>query len=176
MAATDAGYAPEVICVEPYPTPFLQNASAEGRLKLMQQKVEESPPDVGRILGDGGLFFVDSTHALGPGGEVSRIILDLLPELARGVEVHFHDITFPYDYPRYTLTRDFFFSHETSLLLGFLSFNSRVRVMASLSMLHYSASDELARCLPNYRPAGNDDGLQGDVPGHYPSSIYLKVD
>src|SRR5215472_187954 len=93
-------------------------------------------------LGPDSLFFVDSTHSLGPGGEVSRIILEMLPRLKPGASVHFHDITFPYDYARDVL-ETLFFGHESVLLHAFLAFNSRFRVLAALSLLHYAAPERL---------------------------------
>jgi len=41
------------------------------------------------------LFFVDSTHTLGPAGEASRIVLEFLPRLRTGVMIHFHEHHFP---------------------------------------------------------------------------------
>ena len=47
---------------------------------------------------DRDILFIDSTHAVKPGSEVNRLILDILPRLKSGVCVHFHDIYFSYDY------------------------------------------------------------------------------
>ena len=174
MAAEDAGYTPDVICVDPYPTDYLKRLAREGKVTLVEQKVELV--ELGRIsaLGNDLLFFVDSTHTLGPAGEVSRIILEMLPRLKEGAWVHFHDITFPYDYDRNTLDSALVFPHESVLLHAFLAHNGRFALRASLAMLHYAAPGELATLLPNYRPAGNDEGLE-TMPGHFPSAAYLQV-
>jgi len=176
LAAEYAGYTPEVICVEPYPTSYLVQEANQGRITLIRQKVQlldlkvvETP-----TLNDNVLFFVDSTHTLGPAGEVSRIILEMLPRLKAGAWVHFHDIKFPYDYDRHILDSTLFFQHESVLLHAFLSYNSRFRILASLSMLHYLSPEVLAQYLPNYQPAENDEGLNKGE-GHFPSSTYLEV-
>lgn len=174
MAAEDAGYTPEVICIEPYPTPYLRRLADAGNVRLVEQKVELVDLAVIDALGDDLFFFVDSTHTLGPAGEVSRIILEMLPRLKPGAYVHFHDITFPYDYDRNTLDTALVFPHESVLLHAFLAFNGRFALAASLSMLHYAAPRALAASLPNYRPAGNDEGLE-TTPGHFPSAAYLRV-
>lgn len=173
-AAADAGYAPEIICVEPYPTGYLRRLAGEGQITLVQQKVELLDLDRVRALGDDILFFVDSTHTLGPAGEVSRIVLEMLPCLKAGAHVHFHDITFPYDYDRHLLDGALVFPHESVLLHAFLAYNRRFELSAALSMLHYAAPTELGASLPNYRPAGNDEGL-ATSPGHFPSAAYLRV-
>jgi Methyltransferase domain len=174
LAAHDAGYAPEVICVEPYPTNFLLQEAEAGRIKLVPQKAQALDLRTIEALGGDLLFFVDSSHTLGPAGEVSRIILEMLPLLKANAWVHFHDIWFPYDYSRDILNGSLFFWHESVMLHGFLAYNSRFRLAASLSMLHYACPQSLAQCLPNYKPAKSIDGLRaGD--GHYPCSAYLKV-
>lgn len=174
LAAEHAGYAPQLICVEPYPTPYLLREADRGAVTLIKKKAQALDLSVVDELGADSLFFVDSTHTLGPAGEVSRIVLEMLPRLKAGAYVHFHDITFPYDYHREVLGSELFFWHESVLLHSFLAFNSRFRLLASLSMLHYAASDKVAEYLPNYRPAGNDGGLNVGT-GHFPSSAYLQA-
>jgi hypothetical protein len=174
LAAEYARYTPEVICVEPYPTDYLIHECAEGRINLIRQKVESLELTIVEELNNNVLFFVDSTHTLGPAGEVSRIILEMLPRLKTGTWVHFHDIYFPYDYDRHILDSSIFFSHESVLLHAFLVYNSRFRVLASLSILHYLSPKLLSEYLPNYEPADNDEGINKSD-GHFPSSTYLEV-
>ena len=84
MAAEAAGYTPEITCIDPYPTAYLKRLAEEGKITLVEQKVELIDLDRIEQLGDDLLFFVDSTHTLGPAGEVSRIILEMLPRLKQG--------------------------------------------------------------------------------------------
>lgn len=173
-AAADASYTPQVSCVEPYPTPYLVDEANRGTITLIREMAQTLSLSMVEELGADVLFFVDSTHTLGPAGEVSRIVLEMLPRLKTGAYVHFHDITFPYDYSRHVLDSALFFQHESVLLHAFLAFNRRFRLLAALSMLHYAAPDKLSECLPNYRPAANDGGLNVGK-GHFPSSAYLQV-
>ena len=168
-----AGYRPEITCIEPYPNAFLREAAQEGLIQLIPEKVELLDLDVGELVGEGDLFFVDSTHTLGPAGEVSRIILEMLPRLSKGAWVHFHDITFPYDYSRKVLTKALNFWHESVLLHAFLAFNPQYEIAASLSMLHYERKEALQELLPNYRPQEDEFGLEAS-PGHFPASTYLR--
>lgn len=176
LAADFAGYTPEIICIEPYPTEYLQRLDREGAIQLVREKAQEVDPALIDGLRDDVFFFVDSTHTLGPAGEVTRIILEMLPRLKAGARVHFHDINFPYDYERFVLTRALFFRHESVLLQAFLAFNERFRITASLSMLHYGRPGALKTLLPHYRPAPNDEGLDVEGgEGHFPSATYLEV-
>jgi predicted O-methyltransferase YrrM len=173
-AAHDSGYRPRLTCIDPLPTRFLRQAADEQEISLIAQPVESLDPDVVSALADGDLFFVDSTHTLGPAGEVGRIILEFLPRLTAGTHVHFHDIYFPYDYPDDVLTRALFFPHESVLLHGFLVHNARFAIQASMSMLHHQRSSEMVALLPYYKPRETQDGL-AIGPGHFPSAIYLRV-
>lgn len=174
LAAAEAAYTPLISCVEPYPTPYLVAQADSGAITLIREKAQTLSLSTVDGLGPDALFFVDSTHTLGPAGEVSRIVLEMLPCLKSGAWVHFHDITFPYDYSRHVLDSALFFQHESVLLHAFLAFNRRFRLLAALSMLHYAAPGNLAEFLPNYRPAANDGGLNAGK-GHFPSSAYLQV-
>jgi len=174
LASRDEGYKPHVICIEPYPTQFLQKMHQAGEIELVRQKAQDVDVDFFSRLNAGDFFFVDSSHTLGPGGEVSRIILSILPRIKPGAYVHFHDIWFPYDYCPHVLSSDLFFLHETPLLYAFLCMNIRYEIAASLCQLFHQRQDELQRCLPQLQPARFDDGLMIES-GHHPSSIYLRA-
>jgi hypothetical protein len=173
-AAKHAGYSPELCCIDPYPTEYLKREAGAGRIELVAAPAQDVIVEQGRTLGRGDMLFVDSTHVVKPGSEVNVIVLDVLPFLSTGTWVHFHDITFPYDYTRRVVTEDLFFPQESTLLHAFLSCNDRYELCASLSMLHYEAPGRLAELLPSYRSAGNDEGLL-TAEGHFPSSAYLRV-
>jgi hypothetical protein len=169
-----AGYRPEITCVEPYPTNYLKSAAERGDIRLINRPVEDIGLDFFSHLADGDLFFVDSTHTLGPAGEVTRIIVEMLPRLSAGVYVHFHDIFFPYDYTPWILTDAMFFWHESPLLHAFLCMNRGFTVRASLSLLHHERQAGLQEAFPRYRPMPMTHGLMGGD-GDFPSSIYLQA-
>lgn len=174
-AAAAGGYKPEIICVEPYPSAFLTEAERKGLIRLHKQGAEECPRDVMINLGSGDFLFIDSTHAVKPGSEVNRIILDVLPRLAGGVLVHFHDIHFPYDYQRGILDDELFFSAESSLLHAFLIGNSRCMILCSLSMLHFSAPESIRSAIAHYDPQSNNDGMRAPGGQHFPSATYMLM-
>lgn len=167
-------YRPEIVCIEPYPTDFLKAAARSGEIRLIPEKAQQVALEALTDLGENGFLFVDSTHTVKPGSEVNRLILEVLPRLAPGSWVHFHDIYFPYNYQRGLLDDELFFCNESALLHAFLINNTAYSVRASLSMLHYADPVRLGRSLPNYRPAGNDHGLRASD-GHFPGSIYLQA-
>ena len=124
-------------------------------------------------LSDGDFLFVDSSHTLGPAGEVTRIVMSVLPKLGDNVYIHFHDIWFPYDYPGTLFKDTLFFWHETALLMAFLAYNDSFCIELSLSMLHFERTSQLEDIISGYQPARGEYGIISDD-GHYPSSLYLR--
>lgn len=173
MAAKDEAYNPQITCIEPFPTEFLKRESEARRVTLVEKRVQDVGFESVGSLEPGDLFFVDSSHTLAPAGEVNLIILEMLPRLAEGAYVHFHDIHFPYDYGPDTLSSALFFQHETALLYAFLALNDRFEIVASMAMLHHLRLGDLVRFFPSMRPRPFDQGLSV-AEGHYPSSIFLR--
>lgn len=66
--------------------------------KLITQRVELLDINCFYQLGNGDILFIDSGHVVRTGGDVNYLILDVLPRLAPGVIIHFHDINLPRDY------------------------------------------------------------------------------
>jgi hypothetical protein len=174
LAARDEQFTPRIMCIDPYPTEFLQDSHKSGAIELVREKVQNVDSSYFGQLAGNDMFFVDSTHTLGPCGEVTRIVSGILPKLAAGTFVHFHDIWFPYDYCPHVLSSDLFFLHETPLLYAFLCMNERYSIAASLSQLFHGRLTELKQCFPGMAPAEFSDGLM-IRPGHHPSSIYLRA-
>jgi hypothetical protein len=174
MAADKAGYRPAITCVEPYPSAYLKEREGEEFLRLLDKPVQTVAAAELSELAAGDLLFIDSTHAVKPGSDVNYLVHEVLPRLGRGVWIHFHDIYFPYDYTRDLLAGDLLFPQESALLYAFLSNNSRYRLEASLSMIHYGDPHGLQALIPRYRPARQVDGL-ATTAGHFPSSAWLRV-
>jgi Methyltransferase domain len=174
-AAEVVGYKPEILCVDPYPNRFLTHSAASGAIHLIARKIQDVGIDLVTGLKSGDLLFVDSTHAVKPGGDVNYLILEVLPLLPAGAWVHFHDIYFPYDYQP-SLFKTLFFSAESTLLQAFLICNPRYAIVLSLSMLHHARQEELREVLPSYHPMPMDQGLSRKwAKGHFPSAAYLHV-
>ncbi|MGH8611988.1 MAG: class I SAM-dependent methyltransferase [Gammaproteobacteria bacterium] len=172
-ASSKANYRPDIVCIEPRPSAYLQTAQRNGQITLRRERAQETPRSVLTNLTASDLLFVDSTHTVKPGSEVNRIILDVLPRLVPDVFIHFHDVFFPYDYQRGLLSDDLFFWIESTLLHAFLVNNAHCRIQLSLSMLHYAAPDRIKALIPRYEPQGNVDGLRAAGGRHFPSATYL---
>jgi hypothetical protein len=77
-------------------------------------------------------------------------ILRILPELAPGVLVHFHDIFTPLDYPKDFVMTNLCFWGEQYMLEAFLSFNSAFEVIWSASAMQQFHPDVLRDAFPGW--------------------------
>jgi Methyltransferase domain len=177
QAAQDAGNNIDITCVDPFPTEYLKRLSADGSIKLREVAVQQLSPAELSDLGPGDVLFVDSTHTVSPGSDVNYLILEILPRLAKGVFVHFHDVSIPYDYTPYLLTSDMFFWTESVLLHAFLIGNPRFEIRVGCAMVHSAALKRVQEILPTYgSPMSTERGLAvGNEGGVFPSSMWLEV-
>ncbi len=93
-AARDAGHATAIACIDPEPRAALPPGVAHLPEVL---GARHAPLFAALRAGDMAVF--DSSHILHPHTDVDLILNHILPELAPGVLVHFHDIFLPDPYP-----------------------------------------------------------------------------
>ncbi|NQT22882.1 MAG: class I SAM-dependent methyltransferase [Candidatus Omnitrophica bacterium] len=96
------------------------------------------------------ILFIDSSHVLKIGSDLSRIFFEIMPMLKTGVLIHFHDIFYPFEYPK-----DWVFKgvawNENYILRAFLQYNPEFKITLFNSFLeHYHAkwfSENMPLCL-----------------------------
>jgi hypothetical protein len=91
---------------------------------------------------------------------VNFVVLDVLPLLAPGVYVHFHDVFLPYEYHRHWVERGPYWN-EQYLLQAFLALNRDFEVALANHALLRTRPDELRRVVPSLR-------------GHQPSAFWIR--
>jgi hypothetical protein len=124
--ALEQNGAGEIYCVEPYPSSMVKGI---GGIKLISQKVQEIDCDFFNMLQANDILFIDSTHTVKLGGDVTYLMLEILPCLAPGVLVHIHDIFLPAPYPADWYVENHRFWAEQYLLQAYLVGNSQVDVV-----------------------------------------------
>lgn len=95
-AIRDAALATRLVCIDPAPRAAINQLGIEHLPELLG--VRHAELVAGLRAGD--ILFVDSSHIAMPGTDVDLVIGTLLPRLAPGVLVHFHDIFLPDAYPQ----------------------------------------------------------------------------
>jgi hypothetical protein len=98
----------------------------------------------------GDILFVDTTHTVKLGSDVNHVILDVLPALAPGVIVHFHDIFLPWEYPRVWFEEMEYFWAEQYLLQAFLAYNTEWEVIVPAQAIAREYPERLRAVVPSF--------------------------
>lgn len=145
------------IVVDPYPSPLLIHAPRP--LDVRSISAAELPAREFDELAAGDILFVDTSHVVRPGGEVVRLVLELLATLQPGVIVHFHDIFRPYEYPRIFYERFDVHWQEQYLLQAFLAFNPNFEVLCANHALWRQRRQAAAELFPGLREGMQPGGF-----------------
>jgi hypothetical protein len=143
------GFPGEFIAIEPCPPQFLKDG-VQGLTELIQKPVQQAPFDLFRQLEEDDILFIDSSHVVSMDSDVLYECLRILPELAPGVLVHFHDIFAPLDYPEKFVKTNLCFWGEQYMLEAFLSFNRAFKVVWTGSAMQRFHGDELRNAFPGW--------------------------
>jgi hypothetical protein len=106
----------------------------------------------------GDILFVDTTHTVKLGGDVNRIILEILPRLAPGVYVHLHDVFLPYEYPRQWFEDHRWFWSEQYLLQAFLIGNRGFQVVFAARAATVKFPGRVAAAVPSFEGSLRPNG------------------
>jgi hypothetical protein len=138
--------------IEPYPDHRLlelTTAADHSRFVLIRSKVQTLDPAVFERLESGDMLFIDSSHVAKAGSDVNFLVFEVLPRLAPGVLVHFHDIWYPFEYPREWLDEGRAWN-ESYLIRAFLMFNPAFNIVLHNAYLTLFHQDYLAGAMPLY--------------------------
>ncbi|AOW08846.1 class I SAM-dependent methyltransferase [Flavobacterium gilvum] len=105
------------------------------KIKVIESDVQLISLDVFRKLESGDILFVDSTHVTKTGSDVNYILFEILPILNSGVLIHFHDVFYPFEYPKEWVFRGFNWN-EDYILKAFLMYNEKFEIKIFSEYLH----------------------------------------
>lgn len=156
-AIADGKLATDFVAVDPEPRATISGLAIECRRTTLDPGTLALAAD----LGPGDVLFVDSSHILMPGTDVDIVLNRILPRLAPGVLVHFHDIFLPEAYPASWEWRGYNEQQAVATLVaggGYeIMFASR---FVATAMAERASSGVLARLAL--------------LPGAYESSLWLR--
>ena len=125
---------------------------------VIERGVQHVDPGVFASLRSGDVLFYDGSHCVRTAGDVNWMLFHVLPSLADGVWIHFHDIFWPRDYFAEWVLNDGLSWNEQYALEAFLSGNDHYRVRLAVGALRARRRDRLRELLP--RLAGGSVWLQ----------------
>lgn len=123
--------------IDPYAERLFSLMSEEDKLKvkLIEKDVQLVTLDLFRMLEPGDILFIDSTHVSKTGSDVNYIMFEIIPILDNGVLIHFHDVFYPFEYPKEWVFRGFNWN-EDYILKAFLMYNEKFEIMLFSDYLH----------------------------------------
>jgi hypothetical protein len=135
---------------DPYPSPVLDPVRDE--LELTASPAEAIPVQAFAELAAGELLFIDTTHAVRPGGDVTHLLLDALPRLAAGVVVHVHDFFRPFEYPRVLMETYGVYWQEHHLVQALLCQSDAFEILCANHALARLRSTAIHELIPGLEP------------------------
>lgn len=116
--------------IEPYPELLMSliKDTDRGKINIIPSRLQDVDFSVFETLQSNDILFIDSTHVSKINSDVNYIFFEILPRLSSGVHIHFHDIFFPFEYPKEWIYEGRAWN-EAYLLRSFLQFNSTFRIV-----------------------------------------------
>lgn len=147
----------KVTAIEPYPGRLKKILRPHDALEIYEKKLQDIPADYFECLGENDLLFIDSSHVSKFNSDVNYIFFEILPRLKKGVYIHFHDIFYPFIYPKQWIYEGRAYN-EMYLLRAFLMGNQNYKIQLFPDML----------IKENYK------GVRELLEGSVNNSIYLR--
>lgn len=140
----DLFFAGNISCtfIEPYADLLLSlvRESDLAKFSIVQEHAQSVNEKVFSQLEEGDILFIDSTHVSKIDSDVNHILFRILPALPRGVYIHFHDIYYPFEYPKEWIYQSRAWN-EAYILRAFLQYNESFEIVFFNSFLNQLHSD-----------------------------------
>ncbi|XID90488.1 class I SAM-dependent methyltransferase [Paenibacillaceae bacterium WGS1546] len=94
-AVRDLGLRTEIVSLDPFPREEIDGICD----RIVRKPLEDADLSLFGELEAGDVLFVDSSHYVFQNSDANIAFLEILPGLRSGVNIHFHDIFLPDDYP-----------------------------------------------------------------------------
>ena len=135
--------------IEPFPDRLNSLLTEKDKLDytIITAPVQEVDLEVFNSLNENDILFIDSSHVVKFKSDVKLIIFEILPRLKRGVIVHFHDIFWPFEYPRDWLITGRAWN-EAYFLRAFLLYNSSFEILFFNAFIDLFHREELKDKMP----------------------------
>lgn len=123
--------------IEPLPGRLMNLLSKKenSTTTIIEKEVQIVPLEIFQTLESNDILFIDSSHVIKTGSDVNFLIFEVLPLLKPGVMIHFHDIYYPFEYPREWVYKGLNWN-ETYTLRAFLMYNSDFEIILFSDYLH----------------------------------------
>jgi hypothetical protein len=122
---------PRCCFIDPYPALLrsILTPKDNATIEILELPIQDVSLTRFDTLGRNDVLFIDSTHIVKTGSDVAYELFEILPRVRSGVVVHFHDVFYPFEYPRlWALERNYSWN-EIYALRAFLMGNQDWEIM-----------------------------------------------
>ena len=139
--------------IEPYPKRLksLMTGADKENIKIIENTIQNVELSHFETLENNDILFIDSTHISKTDSDVNHILFKILPRLKKGVIIHFHDIFYPFEYPKEWVYQGRNWN-ESYILRAFLMNNKNYKIILFADYLHKhkkNSFDDLPLCNQN---------------------------
>jgi len=131
----------EFTFIEPFPDRLFSLLSEEDKktVRVEIKPVQEVEAQIFTRLEANDILFIDSSHVAKINSDVLHLLFHILPQLKKGVIIHFHDILWPFEYPKDWLEGGRAWN-EAYILRAFLQYNPAFEILYfnSYMALHHA--------------------------------------
>ncbi|MDX1628290.1 MAG: class I SAM-dependent methyltransferase, partial [Fulvivirga sp.] len=121
--------------------------------EIITKNVQEVDIEIFKALEDNDVLFIDSSHISKVGSDVNHILFNIIPVLKKGVLIHFHDITYPFEYPKEWIYQGYFWN-EAYLLKAFLMYNEQFDIRLFVNYLYHFRNSWFKKHISDYNIEG----------------------
>jgi len=141
----------EISCtfIDPYAQLLMSliKESDKSRAEIIEKDIQDIGLETFSELSSNDILFIDSTHVSKVNSDVNYIFFEILPHLKSGVYIHFHDIFYPFEYPKEWIYQGAAWN-EAYLLRAFLQYNDKFKIEFFNTYLGYFHRDEFLDGMP----------------------------
>jgi predicted O-methyltransferase YrrM len=116
-------------------------------IDIVEQPIQRVDPGIVDRLAANDILFIDSSHVSKAGSDVNHILFELLPRLASGVLVHFHDVLYPFEYPKEWFELGISWN-EPYILRAFLQYNTQFPIRFWNDFMMKFHAEAIGRLMP----------------------------
>ncbi len=135
--------------IEPQPALLraLLKEGDEERTSLLAQPLQEVESGIFTELQANDILFIDSSHVAKIDSDVNHLFFRILPVLASGVYIHFHDIFYPFEYPLEWVYQGRAWN-EAYMLRAFLQYNSQFQIQLCNTFIDWFHKEKYFKDMP----------------------------
>lgn len=147
--------------IEPFPRRLnsLITKADKQTAKVLVNKVQDVSLETFKQLERGDILFVDSTHVSKCGSDLNFILFEIVPILKPGVYIHFHDIFYPFEYPKEWVYKGYNWN-ENYILKAFLMNNDNYKIKLFSHYIHLHHKESFKDMPLTYKNYGGNIWLQ----------------